>query len=273
MPNEQIKMEDIKARKQLLSAVQNFVAELAVCFSPKRQTPMGRYHRFLKKLMVRDTETLDRIFKGFETFFEDYDNLYLEIEEAAIIPYKETMYIPIGHLLNSEQGKSDKTSIINHLEAIKRLLGSVVIKTKIDKLATKLNLELALCESASNEDLVVDQVLDLITTLITEMKNASAKTPEGEEKPGGIMDIASNILKSQSMTETFESIQGKIKNEEVDGQKLLGKLGKAIPQLVSKLMMSLGESSDGNQIEQQMPEYLKAIQGVMQGITGPMGRH
>jgi hypothetical protein len=268
-------------RAKAFDAIKDLTQQTTIVFAPKRQTPMGRYNRLLKNIKLSDFDTVDKFLRGFAQFFDDFD-LYEPVPVEAIIPYNKTIFLPIGKLLDDPE---EKGTIIRHLESIKRLMMDVEISGMTQKLPTSLNLELALCESKSNEDIVVDQVLDLITTLITQMKNSNTppKNTEGgkdgdtteeieEPKPSNIMDIASGILKSASFSETFENIQSKISNGEIDGMRLMTKLKDAIPQLISKLMLSLGEGgANEEEIQNNVPNYMSAVQSVMAGITGAMG--
>jgi hypothetical protein len=125
--------------------------------------------------------------------------------------------------------------------------------------------------------LVVDDVMDLIVKLITAMKNdsdnSSKDQPEQEAKPADIAGTAAGILQSKDLTQVFDTIKDKMNNGEIDGQKLLAKLTNAIPQLMGKLMMSMGENSSETEIENKMPEMMKTVQGIVSGITGAMGKH
>src|SRR5271166_3759863 len=130
-------------KAKAFQAIKDLTQQMTIVFVPKRQTPMGRYHRLLKSIKLSDVETVDKFLRGFAQFFEDFD-LYKTVTVEALIPYNKTIFLPIGKLL---EDREEKDTIIRHLETIKRFMLDVEISGMAQKLPTSLNLELALCES------------------------------------------------------------------------------------------------------------------------------
>jgi hypothetical protein len=250
-------METRTCSQELLLAIKEFTSALCDTFSPKRQSPLGRYKRILQHIKVEDKQAVSKVVNGFATFFAEQNFSEGNLPLPAIIPYKEQMYIPIGALF-TEGEEEEKEVMTRHLAIIKTLCWDVPADYKAP-VSTNLSLELALSKAKTNEDLVVDDVIEVIKTLISELKDMK----EGES----ITTVAANVLQSKTFTDVFSKIQTQIEEKQIDPPKLAVKLQTALPRLIGELTAQFGTSSES---AETMPKYMEAINSVMTGLAGSM---